>query len=228
MRNLFKQPNLSFAMIRATCLVAAALVVLLPGQGNAQSISGQGTAARPEHQQLSQKLTTIETGLRSVRKDVTMLLRIVGGSCPGENSFVRAINTDGTIACGTVAFPPPPAVASAASSGGSGGGGSGGASASAAGSDASWSGDSGGSAASDGASGGGAVMTYALSGGYFDDMGRFIDTYVPIVLGEGPVTSCVHCDFYVDNGAGAIVHPWESFERWAAEQWAAVGVYGIY
>ena len=228
MRNILPELSMRPTHILATCLVAAAVVVLAPGQGNAQSISGQGTAARPEHQQISQKLATIETGLRSVRRDVATLLRVVGGSCPGENSFVKAINTDGTIACGTVAFPPPATVASASSSGGSGGGGGGSASASSGGSDASWSGDSGGSADSGGASGGGAVMTYALSGGYYDDMGRFIDTYVPIVLGEGPVTACVHCDFYVDNGAGAIVHPWESFERWAAEQWAAVGVYGIY
>lgn len=214
-------------IVRTCVALAVAAAVWFPSDGLSQSISGQGTAARPEHQQISQKLAAIDTGIKDVRRNVSLLLRVVGGSCPGANSFVKAIGTDGSIVCGNVDFPPPPAVASASTGGGGGASGGGGGGAYAPDSSGA---DNGNSVASgaDSGGGGGAIAVMAISGGYFDDMNRWIDTYVPVVLGEGPVTACIQCDYYVDNGAGAMVHPWESFERWAAEQWAAVGVYGIY
>ncbi len=208
---------------RTFAVLLTGFVALYASDANSQALSAQGNTGSPEHQRLTQKIIQLETELGAMRQDLAVLLRIVGGSCNGSNSFVKAVGTDGSIVCGSVDFPAPSA---SAASGGGGASSSGPSAASY--SPPPESADSSAPASADGGASGGAVMTYAISGGYFDDMNRWVDTYTPVVLGEGPVTSCVHCDVYVDNGAGATVHPWEAFDRWAAEQWAAVGVYGIY
>jgi hypothetical protein len=209
---------------RLSAILFTGLVAIWSPDAIGQALSAQGNTGSPEHQRLTQKIIQLETEIGAMRQDIAVLLRIVGGSCNGANSFVKAVGTDGSIVCGTVDFPAPTA---SAASGASGGGGGGGQSASAY-TPPTASADPSPPAAADSGTSGGAVMTYAISGGYFDDMNRWVDTYTPVVLGDGPVGACVHCDVYVDNGAGATVHPWEAFDRWAAEQWAAVGVYGIY
>ena len=90
--------------LRLSAILFTGLVAFWTPDAVGQALSAQGNTGSPEHQRLSQKIIQLETELDAARQDIVLLLRLVGGNCGGANSFVKAVGTDGSVVCGTVAF----------------------------------------------------------------------------------------------------------------------------
>ncbi|MEL3888962.1 DUF1566 domain-containing protein [Ferrovibrio sp. MS7] len=88
--------------LRLSAILFTGLVALWTPDAVGQALSAQGNTGSPEHQRLTQKIIQLEAEIGAIRQDITVFLRIVGGSCNGTNSFVKAVGSDGTIICGTV------------------------------------------------------------------------------------------------------------------------------
>lgn len=91
--------------LRLSAILFTGLVAFWTPDAAGQALSAQGNTGSPEHQRLSQKIIQLEAELGAIRRDMSVVLRIVGGSCGGANSFIKAVGADGNIVCGTVSFP---------------------------------------------------------------------------------------------------------------------------